>query len=74
MISLEDRTDWEEELKNDSVVFWELYEEQSQTVIGDIIASIIEIHGRPDQMKRAEEIYLEAEKNAKDMRYYHNLD
>jgi hypothetical protein len=74
MIYLEDREDWEEELVKDSDIFWILYEEQSQTVTGDIIASIIEMYGRPDQIERAEKIYNRGERREKELRYYHELD
>ena len=74
MIHLEDREDWEEELVKDSDIFWTLYEEQSQTVTGDILASIIETYGRPDQIERAEHINNRGEQRAKELRYYHELD
>ena len=74
MIHLEDREDWEEELVKDSDIFWTLYEEQSQTVTGDILASIIETYGKPDQIERAEQIYNRGEQRAKELRYYHELD
>ena len=74
MIHLEDREDWEQELVNDSDIFWDLYEEQSQTVTGDIIASIIEMYGRPDQIERAKKIYEDGEQKLKESQYYHKLD
>ena len=74
MIYLDDREDWEQELAKDSEIFWTLYEGQSQTVTGDIIASIIEMYGRPDQIERAEKIYDLEEQKAKELRYYHELD
>ena len=74
MIHLEDREDWEQELVKDSDIFWDLYEEQSQTVTGDIIASIIEMCGRPAQIERAKKIYEDGEQKLKESRYYHKLD
>ena len=73
MVHLGDREDWEEELVKDSDIFWDLYKEHSQTVTGDIIASIIEMFGRPDQIERAEKIYDLEEQKAKELRYYHEL-
>tara|TARA_A100001037_G_scaffold291486_1_gene305641 strand:+ start:505 stop:729 length:225 start_codon:yes stop_codon:yes gene_type:complete len=74
MIRLEDREDWERELEEDSDIFWALYEEQSQTITGDILSTIIEMYGRPDQVERAKKIYQEGEKRAKELQYYHKLD